>query len=1629
MYIEFGDVSNSVVSDRYQVVSLAEDSFNNPGSPSATKYTFKLKKALGDDVDFMLDSVTNPTEIQNGIVLKCYHYIPKNLSQFDGKFFAKIHIDVSANKNLVNQASGGLGLVQYQHMFSKRIYNIKGNFTETHGMKWTGMKHGVYADEGTNTSLSWTGTNTGGWSAEAEVEVQGFGPYASFFRNYNKRANSYHRHDHTYSSSNHSISNTHTIGQYAFGSVTKVTQTDWLDELCYITVNRFFPIDNQSGHSNPQLTYMKTGANTYNYSSGVGFTTGTKSVDDQQVAANDVSGNSIWYIHQGPRKANEWDVDAGGNASRLNFGTFSHGPSSGGGYGIQSNYSTNAARWMINMGGVFHQKGLKKNATSTSNDDVIDKFWEVGVDGGNSNYQDAMSKKLNDAFSTPGTKFRWREDHNANVYTVKNLEKLHGQVNWASGTTSSGATSGFANQANTSTVWSNYDHGGKIAAQLSPNFSLQYRVLTADEDGAGSVPWNPVGDLGPIVGGLKLTVASHPTEASIINSNEVPVIHVATLQATHTDGSTHPITVGMILTSHSGGGTGHTYGGSNPAKHLYELLIYDIQPAAGGYFKLFLCGYREPLLNDNGAVSMSAFGSGNAGLYLEHDIYSNLPTTGTDLVFEQPTMNGYSENSCNRINAQNNMNMTGTGVFESSFYDGANSGAGFGSSGAPRIMPVFYNLNFIREIVTSIEMPTNPAIWETEPKETAELDIYYEATGYNPKVLNEKNKFIAFPIGSTVETYGATDPSVIVNGTAEVIEVTQGSLGWFMRFDSDILYGVIGGNTFLQPGDKFKITRPDGVAVIVEAYQPSGFNFNNNPRNYIYIQANLYNTTTYILPWHNCYSFGNGVESNRIRDNFNLPFISNGVKASTTVSFPSDGEEHRKHGLIFSGLYNSTSGVNSLNQFIAAEKITKDINPIYGSIQKLHSRDTDLVTLCEDKVLKILANKDAVFNADGNPQLTANQNVLGQTVPFIGEYGISKNPESFASEAYRAYFTDRVRGKVMRLSKDGLTAISDHGMKDWFKDNLSLGKTNLLGEDNLSSQDNWSIPSNGNSAVINGEAILGYYNNDPTDTSRFGKTAKFRMNNVLEVGKTYRLQFDVIKHSGYEAENVGSGYYRSITINNSPPSGWQGVGGMTDTQYDGHHVNITWVANKTAFELLQYQVCKNVSGVRHYDGVPTSDFVNSVGGNWTSNAYFYGGTVKIKNLILEEVKPDLKLTGSYDDKKDEYNITVHSEKSATVSFKEDVKGWVSFKSFTPENALSCANDYFTLKDGKLWQHHNPGVNRNTFYDEFTNSSFNAILNDMPSVVKSYHTLEYEGSQSRAEGVRTCVITGIEHSFGSSVDGRYGFFELSDLSEVLNLNPYQNETNYLIKQYRDGTLIYHGYVRAWLNIGNSLTSPSGGPTKGHLRRNFTQIGSDLTNSTPGDFEIGDVITTQSQEDSVNGMLNLTQTDGWFVSSVETNKEKGSLLEFIEKEGKWFNYIKGFESPIGETTDFGSFDIQGLGMIAGVYNNKIRITGDLNASLQVGDTVYHQTSYTEFNTTQIQANQLEKTGVVIEIEDNDITVDGWDVAPTQLDYCFFVKNQAVNMNGLGGYYADVKFENNSIEKAELFVVNSEITESSK
>ena len=203
---------------------------------------------------------------------------------------------------------------------------------------------------------------------------------------------------------------------------------------------------------------------------------------------------------------------------------------------------------------------------------------------------------------------------------------------------------------------------------------------------------------------------------------------------------------------------------------------------------------------------------------------------------------------------------------------------------------------------------------------------------------------------------------------------------------------------------------------------------------------------TQTLDFYNCIAFvkdGVFLETQRVFDKFNSVQMAKGVR----VNVPQENyaKERRKAGLIFSGIYNSRTGTNRLNEFVYSDGITKDLEPNYGSLQKLHTRDTNLVALCESKVFTIMADKDILYSGSGSPQVIASNRVLGQTTPFLGDFGIGLDPSSFASYANRMYFTDRQRGSVIRISTDGITEISEAGMRDFFRDKLNINSNKLIG--------------------------------------------------------------------------------------------------------------------------------------------------------------------------------------------------------------------------------------------------------------------------------------------------------------------------------------------------------------------------------------------------------------------------------------------------------------------------------------------------------------------------------------------------------------------------------------------------------
>ena len=1276
LYIQFYYGNDK--SQQYKILQITSDrnASNNPtDSPLPTNYHVTLDKPLTEDVNFIFDNAVNPDHINDNVKVSFIKAVIENKPQFDGRFFVKIENDGNIRTQITDSET--LLGTNYPLLAFKTVYLLE-NDEQLRLRSELAVLDNSFSSI-TDNSISyntpfghynWVTLNYSASGWDGRVGMSGSSTYQIDYINGISNWNHYVARSAYFGA----IKNNNKV----MGStpVTQYGKSGWFGYQSYMGLN-LLDGDRSDDYQGYGPMVLKIGN------------------DHQHEEVGNVPTNGVWFINKATKKyTSNLNTNSTGDddlrwTGAANMDKFSpqirmwRSPS----FDLTTNigpgiYEANK-KMSIGFGPICASTsalGFSHQLWDTDSDynvneepwtwylkasqNIVSNFFDISES--NSIYKDIhhnFQKSLQ-----AGNSFIWREDPTSKLYTIDDQTSIKNHTRFGvhddgkagffqrtlSGSPSSySKTWDFAldnpmdgwnpvNATNYPFIDSGlhlgrgeflfkqtsvtYGAGGVTVIALSditgieigmtvqnPSyFALGTTIDAITPSGTGgsisisNATTNAMPAIGtPVFIGYTIFVVNSKIygmgapPATVINENWIEVNRLSTACSNGNLGPKYELQKGMMLSSYNIDSTEEI-----PGKKNIIIKGIDSQNTSTGTYKIHLTGYKRPL-----HYQSSIYNALGPTPDHEFSVTTLIPASiaaGERLEFRQVVMNGVSNYT------EANTYISGEGSLVGAGADHKSGGIG----------AVGYEMQFVDIFQTDYGdgdiISEDPFVWETEPKDNTELDIYYEISENNPTVLNPDTINIAIPVGSKVASIagagGIPDNTYVssvggVNGNQIIIS----ELAWIgpgLNL-TNLALPLISGSTL-------EITRPNGTVLSVEIQNvvqmptpPPTFSriFELNPI--------LFNSE-YKLNWHNCWSFGNGVESNRIKDTFNSPFIGHGVKVSTT----SDDykKEHRKSGLIYSGLYNSTSGINNLNQFIQAEKITKDVNPTYGSIRKLYAgwgQGGDLIALCEDRVLKILANKDALYNADGNSNITSTNNVLGTATPFAGNYGISKNPESFASESFRAYFTDKVRGAVIRLSMDGLTAISDHGMKDWFRDNLKL---------------------------------------------------------------------------------------------------------------------------------------------------------NSV------------------------------LVGSYDDKKDEYNITLQQtteQTPKTVSFREDVRGWVSFKSFVPENAISCSNEYYTFLDGKLWKHHDENVDRNTFYGlPLVNTSFTAILNDVPGSIKSFNTINYEGSQSR------------------------------------------------VKQF-------------------SIDIPTG-----------------FTNSQP---------------------YNLMPKDGWYVESIFTDQESGHIDEFIEKEGKWFNYIKGISTQHFADTD--------------------------------------------------------------------------------------------------------------------------------
>ena len=192
---------------------------------------------------------------------------------------------------------------------------------------------------------------------------------------------------------------------------------------------------------------------------------------------------------------------------------------------------------------------------------------------------------------------------------------------------------------------------------------------------------------------------------------------------------------------------------------------------------------------------------------------------------------------------------------------------------------------------------------------------------------------------------------------------------------------------------------------------------------------------------YNSFTYNTGLETYRIKDAFNAPVMKYSSRVTTVIE--DYEEEYKFSSLTYSGVFQASTSLNRLNEFNLSLANFKNLDKRYGSVQKLKARDTDLLVLHQDKITSVLYGKNLLYDAVGGSQIASIPEVLGNQIAYPGEFGISNNPESFATWSDVCYFADEKRGSVVKLIGNEVIPISTQGMGSFWIDTMRDNPNNF----------------------------------------------------------------------------------------------------------------------------------------------------------------------------------------------------------------------------------------------------------------------------------------------------------------------------------------------------------------------------------------------------------------------------------------------------------------------------------------------------------------------------------------------------------------------------------------------------------
>ena len=250
-------------------------------------------------------------------------------------------------------------------------------------------------------------------------------------------------------------------------------------------------------------------------------------------------------------------------------------------------------------------------------------------------------------------------------------------------------------------------------------------------------------------------------------------------------------------------------------------------------------------------------------------------------------------------------------------------------------------------------------------------------------------------------------------------------------------------NVYYEIGDKFPISNPGKTnrAHVGDTVQSSSYSLDTEINELVSSEPAsliLRNGDVYLKPRNMVTDeTGSPTETFFVEDYYLNDFhnTNNYSRGRINVINLNAAERRLESSVFFSEPFSSTASINGLSSFNLANIPYFDYNKDFGSIQSLMTINDDLLIFHENKVGRVLVGADIITTAKGDNIVSLSDKIIDNYATlYTGDYGCGLQPESIVKFGNKFYFVDIKRGVVLRLSTDGLTVISESGMRDYFRD-------------------------------------------------------------------------------------------------------------------------------------------------------------------------------------------------------------------------------------------------------------------------------------------------------------------------------------------------------------------------------------------------------------------------------------------------------------------------------------------------------------------------------------------------------------------------------------------------------------------